>query len=355
MRGMYCFSFWRPACYFGWSLCLLACGASQSGAPATQGTTPAAAAVQRPIPADPLQLIVGAPTSLVDMRSERLRDSALFARTRGLLERATCTAAADVDWLLASSQRALVASRKTDAGAEFLVLLTGTFSDADAERALALAVARSPMRAGFNAAEPKQIGRFGVSVRGDLAVTVLERRLLVVGVANWVLAAVQSIDHPSDSPSAAGLLRELAAAVHCDERSACLLAAADSFAADELERGLSELGAKKLGRALSSAPTALGISASDSLQLAFLAQLPSAEAAASVLEAIKSYFWQAGLLIRLAGLPDVLGAVQARTNDAQLALDSSVSAADLAEYEQRVLPLLDKAASACEPKTITTQ
>src|SRR5438874_2532229 len=100
MRRMLRRVFLRSLFRFGSSAWIAACGAGQSATPANQSTTSAKASApaQRPLPTDPLQLLVGAPNAVLDVRADRLRDSALFARTRPMFERVTCTSTADVDW-----------------------------------------------------------------------------------------------------------------------------------------------------------------------------------------------------------------------------------------------------------------
>jgi hypothetical protein len=340
---------------FGAGSCawLLACGASQSAAPGVHATTPAVrtapAPAARPVPQNPIELIVGGPNMLVDLRVDRLRGSPLLARTRTFLERATCMSAADLDWLLASTEHALVAMRDASDQAQWLLVLTGAYTEADASRMLAAVAQRDAAGSANQPQNRASAGRFTITSQGDTALCLLDAHTLLVGAGQWLRAAVEAIDQPP--PSAASLLPDLAQRVQCDERSVCMLAAADSVAAHQLQRGLAELGAEGVGRAVSSAPTALGLTLSDGLELAFVAELSTPQAASSALEVVKSWFWQAGLLIRLAGLPDVLDAVRARSDDTVMALELSVSASDLAQYQQRIAPLIDKAADVCATQT----
>jgi hypothetical protein len=320
------------------------CGSSQSAAagPAHAGATTAA----RPVPTNPLELLIGAPSVVVDMRVDRLRSSPLFARARPFVERATCASSADIDWLSASTARAVAAARSVDERIQWLAVLSGTYADRDADRMLA-AITQRGASAAPNAVTKQAVGRFAITRQGEIAVSVLDQRLAILGTEVWVRAALDSIDHPSVSFAASSLRRDLAPRVHCADRSVCLLAAADSFASRQLQHALSGLGAKGLGRELSAANTALGLSMPDALEITFLAQLPTPESAAASLDHTKDWFWQAGLLIRLAGLPDVLNAVQAQTSANLLQLDLSVRAADLEQYEQRVGQLVGDSMDGC--------
>jgi hypothetical protein len=345
MRGMMTGSRLAGLLFICSSAWFSACGSSQSAAPGPQHAGATAAA--RPVPMDPLELVIGAPSVVVDMRVDRLRSSPLFARARPFVERATCASSADIDWLSASTARAVVAARSLDDRIEWLAVLAGSYSDRDADRMLA-AIRQRAAGSPPSAVTKQAVGRFAITRQGEWAVSVLDQRIALLGTEAWVRAALDSVDHPAASFAASSLRRDLAERVHCAEQSVCLLAAADSFATRQLQQGLSSLGAKGLGRELSAANTALGLSMPDSLEITFLAQLPTPESAATSLEQTKDWFWQAGLLIRLAGLPNVLDAVRAQTAANLLQLDLSVRASDLEQYEQRVGQLMGNSLDGCE-------
>jgi hypothetical protein len=317
------------------SVLLSACASSQPAA-----TAPVVPVV-RSVPTDVLELVVGEPSAWVDARIDQLRASPVYARLRPVLERATCVPAADLDWLTQKATRAVVASRTLpDTGAmQSLVVLSGDFSQADADRLLTAAVQRSGQPAG-PASPPQIVGRFTLTEQAGLAASLLESHLIVLGTTDWVRAALDSVEHPVASLAGSPLRRDLAGAARCAERSVCMFAAKGSPITQNLQRGLSSAGARSLGRQLSAADAALSLSLPDGLDITFLSRLPSADIAEASVRQAKDLLWQAGLLIRLAGLPDVLNAARVQANANLLQAELSVSAADLAQYEDRLSGLI---------------
>jgi hypothetical protein len=325
---------------------LIACASSQSAAaPLDAHAAPATSAV----PADPLELVVGEPSAWLDAHVDQLRASPVYARLRPMIERATCARSSDLDWLAHSATRAIVATREqaNAAPAQWLLVLVGNFTQADADRLLSAAAQRARSGAAPSPSASRAVGRFTLSEQAQLGASLLEAHVIVLGAVDWVQAALASLAHPMPSLAGSALRRELSGALRCSERSLCMLASKDSQASKEFQRTLSSAGAKALGRQLAAADTALSLALPDSVELTFLARLPSAEIAEASMRQAKDLLWQAGLLIRLAGLPDILDAARLQANTNLLQAELSVSAADLAQYEQRLSGLLAGSESAC--------
>jgi hypothetical protein len=342
MRGMLRTASLRFVCLHGCLSLLgaaatLGCAGSQAAAPGPAHAAAPAAPSVRPVPSDPLELLVGTPSAVAIANVAQLRASALFGRVRPLIERASCVSSEQLDALLASTTRAIVASRQAENPADraqWLALLAGSYSEQDVERVLASVAQPSdaPLR--------ESIGRFTLATRAQLGASLLEQRVLVLGSPAWVRSALDAIDHPSASFASSALWREQAPRVQCAEHMLCVLSAADGVAARPLQRALASAGAKGLGRQLGAADAALGLNAAAGVDVSTAARLQSPDAAASAVQQIKDLFWQAGLLIRLAGLPDVLNDARVQAAGEQLQLDLSVSEGDLAQYQERLEQLL---------------
>jgi hypothetical protein len=323
---------------------LVACAASQATAPPPAHVEAPAAASVRPVPSDPLELLVGAPTAVAIATVAQVRASTLFGRVRPLIERVSCVSSEQLDGLLASTTRAIVASRQAAGPAdhvEWLALLEGSYTEQDVERILA------SVGLPGDAQVRESIGRFTLATRAQLGASLLEQRLLVLGSPGWARSALDAVDHPSPSFAASALWREQAPRVQCAERTLCLLSAADGVVAKPLQRALASAGAKNLGRQLGAADSALGLSAAAGVDMLMVARLQTPDAAAAALQETKDLFWQAGLLIRLAGLPDVLNDARVRAAGDQLQLDLSVSEGDLAQYQERLTQLLGDDRGSC--------
>ncbi|HTU59400.1 MAG TPA: hypothetical protein VMF89_13215, partial [Polyangiales bacterium] len=233
---------------------------------------------------------------------------------------------------------------------EWLLVMSGSYSDADARRVLALAHKKSRGDAAAPVKDSRDsAGRFGVAEQGALAVSQLDGRMLVLGTQAWVRAALASVAQPTTSFTASQLWRGVGTGLDCGGRSACLLSAANSNNAELIERGLASAGARQLGEALQNADTALALSLSDKLDIGFAAQLSSPEVAQVAERGLRDWLWQANLVVRLTGLPAVLDRARLSTQGALLRGELDVSNEELAAYEARAKPLFDRSAPSCSP------
>jgi hypothetical protein len=318
----------------------VACSSPPATLPAPEHpSAPAAPAV----PTDPMALLIGAPSVVVDLHLDRMRNSPLFAHARPFIDRTSCASQAELDWLSGVTERASIAARSTDEHVEWFAVLIGAYTEQDTARLLAAVTQRAGDAPGVSARQA--VGRFSMATQAGFGASVLDAHTAVVGAQTWVAAALAAVDHPTTSFASSALWRDFAA--RCVDRALCLVAAADSFAARELQQGLSSLGAKTLGRELSAGDTLLGVSMPDDLQVGFFARLPSPDAAAGARQHLKDWLWQAGLVVRLAGLPDVLDKARLQTNANLLQVELDVRASDLAQYEQRLGAMLGTSADAC--------
>src|SRR5262249_49023204 len=143
------------------------------------------------------------------------------------------------------------------------------------------------------------------------------------------------------------IFRELAPQVRCAERSACLFAVANGWAAKRMQHSLLGIGAQGLGAELATSDSALALAAPEGFELSFAAKLRSPDAAADAAKQVKDWLWQASLLTRVAGLPAVLDDARLRAEASLLHADLTVSAADLAVYEERAGRLFEESAPSC--------
>jgi hypothetical protein len=320
-----------------------ACATSQSARP-----EPGSPSLP-PVPEDPLALVVEDPQSVAVVNVQALTSSPLFERLRPYLERATCIQLADWKPLLSATNHAALAARhKPDQEPEWLLVLSGRYTEADAHRVLELARQQSRSASAEPAREmPDGSGRFRVTEQGTLAVSQLDGRVLVLGTTAWLRAALASVSQPTTNFLGSGLWRNIGPQLGCSERTACLLSVANSTNARQLERGLSGAGAKQLGQELERADSALALTLSDGLALGFAAQVGSAEAAQVAERALRDWLWQANLVVRLTGLPAVLDRTKLSTQAALVRAELEVTQAELDAYEARAKPLFDRQAPSC--------
>ena len=128
--------------------CWLAAGCASSKSAQPETATPAdAARALPPVPRDPVELVVGAPESVVLTRAAELRAAPVFERLRPYVERATCASLAEWDDLVRATARSVLASRTQSDVEQWLLVLDGSYAEGDVERLLRAAVARTPRNA----------------------------------------------------------------------------------------------------------------------------------------------------------------------------------------------------------------
>jgi hypothetical protein len=306
------------------------------------------------VPEDPLALVVGEAESVAVANVQALISTPLFERLRPYIERATCTQLADWNALLSATRRAALAARhKPDQEREWLLVLAGSYSDADARRLLAATHKQSHGAATEQARDARDsTGRFIVAEQGALATSVLEGRVLVLGPQAWVREALASVAQPTTSFAGSTLWRSVGLPLGCIERSACLLSAANSSNAQQIEHGLASAGARQLGQALASADSAFGLTLTDHLKLGVAAQVGSNEAAQLAERGLRDWLWQANMVVRLMGMPAVLDRAQLSTQGPLVRGELDVTASELDAYEARAKPLFDRQVPSCDVQSL---
>jgi hypothetical protein len=330
-------------------LALGACASSQSATPAVQHAEVAAATPAPPpppIPQDPLDLVAGDVSMFASARIDVMKDKDAFAAVRRSLTRYGCVSAADFDWLAEQTQRALLLSRGDANQQEFSVILAGQFSEPDAGRVLEMLARRTGTT---DAVTSRTQGRFAVSQTGPWSASVLENRLLVAGHDGFVGSTLDVIDHPPQARYAqSGIFQELGDHMHCLDRSLCALITPESAVAQRMKGELAGVGMKKVGRELVSGQSGVTVSVGDGVVLNVGAHLQNDEDANTLAKDTKDWLWQAGLVARLAGFPDILGDAQVDTSGSFTDLKIRVGQGDLARLEQRLDQMIgDDATARC--------
>lgn len=324
-----------------------ACASSQSATPAVQHAEAAPATPAPPpppIPQDPLDLVAGEVSLLATARVDVMKDKDAFAAVRRTLTRYGCVSAADFDWLAEQTQRALLLSRGDSNHQEFTVILAGQFSEPDAGRALEMLARRVGTA---DAPTSRTQGRFTISQKGPWSAIVLENRLLVAGHDGVVGSTLDVIDHPPEARYAQSVtFRELGDHMHCLDRSLCALITADGGVAQRMKSELAGVGMKKVGRELASGQSGFTVSVGDGVVLNVGAHLQNDEDANALAKDTKDWLWQAGLVARLAGFPDVLGDAAVDTTGPFTDLKIKVGRDDLARLEKRFDQMIGEDATA---------
>jgi len=331
-------------------LALGACASSKSATPAAQTAEVAAQAAPAPppppIPQDPLDLVAGDLSMVAHARVDVMKDKDAFAAVRRTLTRYGCVSAQDFDWLAGQTQRALFLSRGSSEHPEFAVILAGQFSDPDAPRALEMLGRRVGTG---DAPTTRTQGRFTVQQKGPWSAIVLENRFMIAGHDGFVGSTLDVIDHPPEARYAqSAIFKELGDHLGCLDRSLCALVSPDGNVAQRMKGELSSVGMKKVGRQIASSQSGFTVAVGDGVVLAVGAHAQSEDDAKELAKDTKDWLWQAGLVARLAGFPNVLGDAEVDTAGTFTDLKIKVGQGDLARLEQRFDQMIgDDAAARC--------
>lgn len=337
-------------CLLVFGACACACASSKSATPAAQTAEAAAQAAPAPppppIPQDPLELVAGDLSMVAHARVDVMKEKDAFAAVRRTLTRYGCVSAADFDWLAGQTQHAFFLSRGSAEQPEFAVILAGQFSDPDAGRALEMLGRRVGTA---DAPSARTQGRFAIQQRGPWSAIVLENRLMIAGHDGFVGATLDVIDHPPESRFAqSAIFKELGDQMNCMDRSVCALVTADGGVAQRMKGELAGVGMKKVGRELASSQSGVTVAVGDGVVLSVGAHAQSEDDANALAKDTKDWLWQAGLVARLAGFPDVLGDAEVNTTGAYTVLKLKVGEGDLARLEKRLDQMIgDDAAARC--------
>jgi hypothetical protein len=335
-------------------LALGACASTKAATPAGQTAEAAASATPAPppppIPQDPLDLVAGDVSMVANARIDVMKDKDAFAAVRRTLTRYGCVSAADFDWLAGQTQRALFLSRGSSDHPEFEVILAGQFSEPDAARALEILARRVGTTDGPGS---RAQGRFSISQKGPWSAIVLENRLLIAGHDGFVGSTLDVIDHPPEARYAqSAIYKELGDHINCLDRSLCALISPDGNVAQRMKNELAGVGMKKVGRELASNQSGITLAVGDGIVLSVGAHAQNDDDANALAKDTKDWLWQAGLVARLAGFPDVLGDAEVDTEGSYTNMKIKVGQGDLARLEQRLDQMIgDDAAARCAPAT----
>lgn len=283
-------------------------------------------------------------------RVDVMKSRDAFATVRRAVLRYGCIGEADFDWLVGQTQRAILASRGDAEHPEFVVILAGQFGEADAGRALEALARRT------GSGDPlgnRTQGRFNIAQKGPWSAIVLEERLMVAGHDGFVGSTLDMIEHPDAARFAQSpIFAELGGRMECLERSACGLITPDGSVARRMKGELSSVGMKKVGRELAAAQSGVSLALGEGITLSVVAHMQNDAAAESLAKDTKDWLWQAGLVARLAGFPDVLGDAQVDNSGSFTDLKIRVGEQDLARLEKRFDQMLgDEASAHCREGT----
>lgn len=283
---------------------------------------------------------------LAHARIDVMRERDAFATLRRSLVRYGCVSEGDFDWLAGQTQRALLASRGSREAPEFIVLLAGQFGGDDANRALEMLGRRVGTQDAINA---RVHGRFNVSQKGPWAAIVLENRMLLAGHSEFVDATLDSVEQPPEARYAqSAIFRELGDHMRCLDRSVCALITPEGGVAQRMKSELAGVGMKKVGRELAGAQSGMSLAVGDGVNLNVGAHFTNDADAEAMAKDTRDWLWQAGLVARLAGFPDVLGDAEVKSEGPYSDLKIRVPEGDLAKLEQRLDQMIgDDARARC--------
>ncbi len=333
---------------------LVACGgATQQAAPGPRAPSAAAPVPPSPppLPDEPLQLLPAGARVLGRADLDQMRSSPDFATLQQWAERYACVSGRPAQALLQHTQRvafALFAGERKGAPARGLLLLRGDYADADARTALDQACVWSA--AACTQVSAEQRGRFELLDAGPLAAAQLGPHLIALGTGPLLGAVLEVAD--GARPSWAGsdpLMRGLDTTRWLFDHTLAAVAQLDDRSARRIGDELASVGGAELGSGLANGSAALALVLAQDARAELRVLYPQAETAARTAAAVRSLSGQAGLVMRLMGLPPWLERMQVQTSGSLLTLSLALSADDVKSLRERVGMLLQGKPAQCQP------
>lgn len=328
----------------------LLCAASCASTPRIAATTSkpvSASPVPVALPEEPLLLLPSGAHQITRLNLVQLRASPQFATLRDLAQRGGCVTGSDLHFLFDRADQAALASYQDSAHTVRSVLvLHGAFGSADAREALlqASALAGHP----HPSVSEQASGRFSILSANGISTVALGERLLAIGDPERVRAVVGVADaaQPNWLKDAA-LMPNIETARWLGEHTFSLLARLDDRSARRFERTISSMGGPRLSAGLANSSAAFAVGFGDNLHLEAMILYPDAPSAADTAEQLHGLIGQAGLMLRLFGLPPALGRPDVRTEGERLLLSLTLSADDVRTLTARLTPLFEAELPSC--------
>jgi hypothetical protein len=329
-------------------LAIAACGGSKPAA-ASQTGRDAANATLPPIPTQPLRLVPQGAQQVVSADLKQLRASRHFATVERWIHRYTCMDADAAQWLLARTDRVVIATFEEPSGRlpRGLAVLRGHYQAGDLERAHTQASALMPAP-NAGAATEQQRGRFRLLTSGAASAAQLGDGLIALGDRQHVLAALDVADgkHPAWNEQDA-LIRDLDADRWLSEHSAAMITRVSERTAQRIGRELSPIGGRRLGENLNQSSAALAFVLASDFDAQAEVQYADAQSAAEAADGLRSLLARADLVLRLTGLPSALDSTSISAEAERLHVSLKLSADYVDRLSSRLQVLLDNDTPAC--------
>jgi len=329
-----------------------ACGGAATPQPVVP-TPPAASAVEatpvpRAIPADLWLLVPANAMAVVELDATRLRLWSEYPTLRRWLSQYGCVQDADLLALLDRVERAVGAvGTWEDRTQDGLLLMRGTFSAGDAATLAA--------KLG-GAVTPAQRGRWSGFASDKALVVLLDETTLLVAYGAWrddVLALASTGD--GQRVRTAGFVERLTPLLAADGHVVLAMAAPSGAVASDILRDIGRWGgsAASISAGLAAEPN-WGVRATIAADNAALSVFGVAtggteQHAADLVDALSSAVWQAGLFMRLIGLPPILSTANLQHAAGTATLGLIASGPDMATLLARLEDMVRSSAAPCAP------
>jgi hypothetical protein len=330
------------------ALLALACGGGKQSQP-DSARDAAGPAVLPPPPTEPLRLLPDGVRDLVGANLKQLRASPHYPIAERWIRRHACLDAEPSHFLIERTERLVLASYgdvpNRDAPSS-LAVLRGEYRAGDAERALAQAGSMLGSSAG--PVSEQQRGRFRVLTSGPLAAALLGDRMMVVGDAEHVLAALDVADGRRAAWAAQDTLMQ---GVDIDgwlhTHTGALILRVNERTAQRLGRELSVIGGRRLGENLNQSSAALGFVLGDEFNAEAQVLYADARIAAEAADGLRGVMGRADLVLRLTGLPSAVERTRVSADGERLNVSLTLSSADLERVSSRLQPMMEGSTPAC--------
>lgn len=333
------------------SLFVVACGGAsptssvaipQNAQPATPVEAP-----PPPIPEDLWALVPSSAMLVADLDLARVRQWSHYSTLTRWLSQYACVQAGARTELLDRVERVVAAiSLRTERDVDGLLLLRGSFSGAD------LAMIAAEIDGNL---QPKQLGRWEAYADENDLVVLLDARTLLIAGGSWSDESLKlAAGTGGQNVREAAFVQALSSRIAGEGNVFVAMAAPAGGVARDILRDIERWGgsASAIAKGLAAAPY-WGVSArfdgdSAGLHAMAIAAGGTEGNATALIEAFRSAFWQAGLFMRLIGLPPILTNASLQQAAGVATVGLQATGAEAATLLTRLEDVIKGGAPACE-------
>lgn len=321
------------------------CGASRQESPRPDAP---GARDEAPVPADPLQLVPAHAQRVASVDIDALRGSSLLASLQRWAGQHACLAPNSLEWILQRASRAIVASfddPQAPQATAMVAVVIGRFGRDDPSQLLR--IASSALGAPAASITQSRRGPHAIWENGEWLAASLGTTAIAIGRRTQLLALLDVADRRAPAwPAGSELAHTLDAGAWLAAHTIAVAGDLPATAQQRMQRGLAEIGGRRLGVGVTRGAVALTVSAHQTLARARIVY-PDATTASDAARQVMPVLNRTGFVLRLLGAPLPLERTKVALESARMDLSLTLDELELAGLLERLDWVLDASGSQC--------